>query len=113
MSVAFADFAPSDLVYRDRVGETYRVRYNPTHRWFYVPEMRADEAVLIKCYDSVEDGTARFTAHSASGPVGDVGRQPVRPGDKRLALPGPMRAPDSRMMLNLTFAIAALCHPDC
>jgi hypothetical protein len=31
----------------------------------YVPEMRADEAVLIKCYDSAEDGTARFTAHSA------------------------------------------------
>jgi hypothetical protein len=64
-SVAFADFVPSDLVYRDRIGETYRVRYNPAHRWFYVPEMRADEAVLIKCYDSTEDGTARFTAHSA------------------------------------------------
>ena len=64
-SVAFADFVPSDLVYRDRIGETYRVRYNPAHRWFYVPEMRADEAVLIKCYDSAEDGTARFTAHSA------------------------------------------------
>ena len=27
--------------------------------------MGADEAVLIKCYDSAEDGTARFTAHSA------------------------------------------------
>jgi len=64
-SVAFADFVPSDLVYRDRKGETYRVRYNPAHRWFYVPEMRTDEAVLIKCYDSAEDGTARFTAHSA------------------------------------------------
>jgi hypothetical protein len=64
-SVAFGDFVPSDLVYRDRVGETYRVRYNPAHRWFYVPEMRTDEAVLIKCYDSAEDGTARFTAHSA------------------------------------------------
>src|SRR5258706_1141623 len=37
----------------------------PAHRWFYVPEMRADEAVLIKCYDSAEDSTARFTAHSA------------------------------------------------
>ena len=59
------DFVPSDLVYRDRIGETYRVRYNAAHRWFYVPEMRADEAVLIKCYDSAEDGTARFTAHSA------------------------------------------------
>ena len=24
-----------------------------------------DEAVLIKCYDSMEDGRARFTAHTA------------------------------------------------
>jgi hypothetical protein len=64
-SVAPADFVLSDLVYRDRTGETYRVRYNPEHRWFYVPEMRADEAILIKCYDSAEDGRARFTAHSA------------------------------------------------
>jgi hypothetical protein len=64
-SVPFADFVPSDLVYRDRVGETYRVRYNPDHRWFYFPQMRTDEAVLIKCYDSSTDGRARFTAHSA------------------------------------------------
>jgi hypothetical protein len=27
--------------------------------------MRADEAILIKCYDSAQDGRARFTAHSA------------------------------------------------
>ena len=63
-SVAFTDFVPSDLVYRDRTGETYRLRYNPAHRWFYVPEMRVDEAILIKCYDSAQD-KARFTAHSA------------------------------------------------
>ena len=63
-SVVFTDFVPSDLVYRDRTGETYRVRYNPAHRWFYVPEMRVDEAILIKCYDSAQD-KARFTAHSA------------------------------------------------
>ena len=44
--------------------ETYRVTYNPAHRWFYVPEMQADEAILIKCYDSALD-KARFTAHSA------------------------------------------------
>ena len=63
-TVAFTDFAPSDLVYRDRTGEIYRVKYNPAHRWFYVPEMQADEAILIKCYDSAAD-KARFTAHSA------------------------------------------------
>src|SRR5258708_21446514 len=38
-SVAFTDFVPSDLVYRDRTGEIYRVSYNPAHRWFYVPGM--------------------------------------------------------------------------
>jgi hypothetical protein len=63
-TVAFTDFVPSDLVYRDRTGEIYRVKYNPAHRWFYVPEMRANEALLIKCYDSATD-KARFTAHSA------------------------------------------------
>jgi hypothetical protein len=63
-TVAFTDFVPSDLVYRDRSGEIYRVKYNPAHRWFYVPEMQPDEAILIKCYDSALD-KARFTAHSA------------------------------------------------
>jgi hypothetical protein len=63
-TVDFTDFVASDLVYRDRTGEIYRVRYNPAHRWFYVPEMQTDEAILIKCYDSATD-KARFTAHSA------------------------------------------------
>jgi len=63
-TVSFTDFVPSDLVYRDRTGEIYRVKYNPAHRWFYAPEMQTDEALLIKCYDSAAD-TARFTAHSA------------------------------------------------
>jgi hypothetical protein len=63
-TVAFTDFVPSNLVYRDRTGEIYRVKYNPAHRWFYVPEMQTDEAILIKCYDSAPD-KARFTAHSA------------------------------------------------
>jgi hypothetical protein len=63
-TVAFTDFVPSDLVYRDRTGEIYRVKYNPAHRWFYAPEMQPDEALLIKCYDSAP-GKARFTAHSA------------------------------------------------
>jgi hypothetical protein len=39
-----------------------------------MPEMRADEAVLIKCYDSAEAGTARFTAHSAF-------EDPIAPAD--------------------------------
>jgi hypothetical protein len=64
-SIAPADFIATDLVYPDRIGETYAVAYNPDHRWYYFPRQQRDEAVLIKCYDSKDDGRARFTAHSA------------------------------------------------
>ena len=64
-TVAAEDLVPSDLVYRDRVGETYAVPFNPQHRWFYVPEMQADEALLLKCYNSATDGRARFAPHTA------------------------------------------------
>ena len=64
-TIAARDLVPSDLVYRDRVGETYSVTFNPAHRWFYFPHMRLEEALFIKCFDSAADGRARFTAHSA------------------------------------------------
>jgi hypothetical protein len=64
-SVAPADLVPSDLVYPNRIGETYAVTYNSNHRWFYVPAMRTDEALLIKCFDSLTDGRARFAPHTA------------------------------------------------
>jgi hypothetical protein len=64
-SVAPEDLVPSDLVYQNRVGETYGVTYNPAHRWYYVPEMQTDEALLLKCFDSATDGRARFAPHTA------------------------------------------------
>jgi hypothetical protein len=64
-SVSFEDLVPSDLIYPYRVGETYQVLYNPAHRWYYVPEMQASEALLLKCFDSKTDGRARFAPHSA------------------------------------------------
>jgi hypothetical protein len=64
-SIDTKDFVASDLVYRDKLGETYRFLYNPRHRWFYFPRLEKNEVILLKCYDSKEDGRARFTAHSA------------------------------------------------
>ena len=58
------DFVPTDLRYRDRSGEIYSVLFRPEHRWHYYPAMRADEALLLKCYDS-DERRASFTAHSA------------------------------------------------
>jgi hypothetical protein len=62
--------APGDLIaaerrHADRVGEIYQIAYNPAHRWFYFPEMTRDEALVFKCYDSLTDGCARFTAHAS------------------------------------------------
>ena len=62
--------APGDLIaaerrYPDRVGETYRISYNPDHRWYYFPNMRRNEALVFKVFDSEKDGRARFTAHTA------------------------------------------------
>jgi len=59
------DLVPIDLLYRDRTGQNYTFLYNPAHRWYYVPDMQADEVLLLKCFDSAEDGRARFTAHTA------------------------------------------------
>lgn len=64
-SIATQDVVPTDLIYPHRVGETYSFTYNPNHRWFYFPRMQRNEALLLKCYDSKEDGRARFTAHTA------------------------------------------------
>jgi hypothetical protein len=64
-SVAPRDLVPSDLVYKNRVGETYAVTFNPAHQWFYVPDMQPNEALLLKCFDSATDGRARFAPHTA------------------------------------------------
>ena len=64
-SVDDGDLVVQERRYPDRVGETYRVHFNPRHRWFYFPQMRRDEALLIKCFDSATDGRARLSIHSA------------------------------------------------
>jgi hypothetical protein len=64
-SVRPEQLVPSDLVYQNRVGETYSVTYDAGHRWYYAPSMETDEVLLLKCYDSRIDARARFAPHTA------------------------------------------------
>jgi hypothetical protein len=64
-SIAFDDFVATEQRYQNRTGEIYSITYNPGHRWYYFPKMDRDEAVLIKGFDSLTDGRARFTAHTS------------------------------------------------
>jgi hypothetical protein len=62
--------SPKNLVvserrYPHRVGQTYAITYNSDHRWYWFPRMRRDEALVFKVYDSLTDGRARWTAHTA------------------------------------------------
>jgi hypothetical protein len=63
-SLAEENLIPSDLKYPDRTGETYSITYNPDQRYYYFPKMQADEAVLIRCFDSALEGPHRFSAHT-------------------------------------------------
>jgi hypothetical protein len=71
--LAIADagsLSPDNLViserrYPDRVGQTYAITYNPGHQWYWFPRMRREEALVFKVFDSLKDGRARWTAHTA------------------------------------------------
>ena len=59
------DLIATDQIFPDRVGEIYNVAHAPSQRWYYAPRMTADEVLLIKGWDSLDDGRARFTPHGA------------------------------------------------
>jgi hypothetical protein len=76
-SVAFEDFVISERRYPDRIGQTYAITYNPAHRWYWLPRMRRDEALVFKVYDSLKDGRARWSAHTAfEDPTSPPGARP-------------------------------------
>ncbi len=58
----------TDQVFPERVGEIYHLAHEAGQRWFYAPDMTRDEVLLIKGWDSLDDGRARFTPHSAFTP---------------------------------------------
>ena len=64
-SVSFDDLVISERRYPSRVGQTYAITYNPAHKWFWFPRMRREEAIVFKVFDSLKDGRARWTAHTA------------------------------------------------
>jgi hypothetical protein len=80
-SVEMGDFLVAERRYPNRVGQTYRLKYNGRHLWYYFPRMRRDEALVFKVYDSQKDGRARFTPHTSfvdpTSPPGATPRQSI------------------------------------
>jgi hypothetical protein len=64
-TLSSADMIVSERRAPGRVGQTYAIRYNPAHKWYWFPRMRREEAYVFKVFDSMKDGRARWTAHTA------------------------------------------------
>ena len=65
---SFADqpYITNYRIYDDRVGETTRFTYRPNHEWYWLPQQTSTEVSMLKCYDSVTDGSvSRWSFHSA------------------------------------------------
>ncbi|EJC97625.1 uncharacterized protein FOMMEDRAFT_149596 [Fomitiporia mediterranea MF3/22] len=71
------DLVPTKLIYPDRVGETFSVKYNPELQWYYLSGQTPEEVTLIKCFDSDED-KARLTPHTAFVDTSDPADAPKR-----------------------------------
>ncbi|KAK3360515.1 hypothetical protein B0T25DRAFT_535800 [Lasiosphaeria hispida] len=63
-SVPEEDLVGIALVYPTRRGETYGVRPNPGHKWYFKYGQTPGEVMLIKCFDT-QEGVARRVPHSA------------------------------------------------
>ena len=65
---SFADqpYITNYRIYDDRVGETTRFTHRSDHEWYWLPEQKPTEVSMLKCYDSVTDGSvSRWSFHTA------------------------------------------------
>ena len=65
---SFADqpYITNYRIYDDRVGETTSFTYRPTHEWYWFPQQKSTEVSMLKCYDSVTDGSvSRWSFHTS------------------------------------------------
>ena len=54
-TVSASDLVPTDLPSPHYEGELYHLHHNANHRWYFLHQMKREEALVIKCYDSEGD----------------------------------------------------------
>lgn len=73
MPLALCDaqtIAPEQLITaerrtKDRVGHTQCMTYSDANRWYYFPDLRREEALLLKTYESDPENHGGVSGHSA------------------------------------------------
>ncbi|PVH72728.1 hypothetical protein DL98DRAFT_432673, partial [Cadophora sp. DSE1049] len=78
-TVSNSELIASDHVRQAFVGESFYLRPNDTHKWFYLSKQQPDEALIMKMFDSQESAKAKFCPHASFRmPNGIQGTRPRR-----------------------------------
>ena len=64
-SVDRNDLIVTEQKFPDRTGQIYMLAHAPEQRWCWVSGMTREETLLLKGWDSLDDGRARFTPHGS------------------------------------------------
>ena len=59
------DLVATDQIFYDRVGEIYHLLYSDKQKWKWVSLMADNEVLLLKGWDTLNDGRARYTPHGS------------------------------------------------
>ena len=60
------DLIATEQRFPDRVGEIYHLAYNKNQKWLWVPNMKSDEALILKGWDSHTDkAVPKFAPHTS------------------------------------------------
>lgn len=63
-SINSMNYVRADIIYPDRKGEILEVVHDPSHKWFFYPDMVPEEMLMFKGFDSDPASTSR-TPHTA------------------------------------------------
>lgn len=60
----------------ERRGQIYQGKHSSAQRWYYYPTMQPEDVLLLKTFDSAQDGRPRWALHTAF-------KDPTSPPDAR------------------------------
>ena len=61
-----ADLVATDQKFPNRVGEIYHLAYNKNQKWYWIPNMKDNEVLLLKGWDSSNKrNIVKFTPHTS------------------------------------------------
>lgn len=64
-SIKKDDLVATDQIFYDRVGEIYHLSYSDQQKWKWVSLMEDNEILLLKGWDTMDDGRSKYTPHGS------------------------------------------------